>query len=63
MENDLRILGVDPGLGGACALLTETGRYIAVHDMPTMLANKTGDKRQINVAELASMVGMSCTAM
>lgn len=49
----MRIIGIDPGVSGAISLITEQGRFAAVHDMPTMQANKTGDKQQINVAELA----------
>lgn len=52
----MRILGCDPGVNGAIALITEQGRFVTVHDMPTMLANKTGNKQQINVAELARIL-------
>jgi len=52
----VRIIGIDPGVSGAIGLITEQSRFVAVHDMPTMLANKTGDKQQINVPELARIV-------
>lgn len=52
----MRIIGVDPGISGAISLITESARFVDVQDMPTMNANKTGDKQQINVAELAKIV-------
>lgn len=52
----MRFLGVDPGISGAISLITAQSRFVAVHDMPTMQANKTGDRQQINVAELARIV-------
>ena len=30
------VLGIDPGLDGAIAELTEAGELVAVHDMPTL---------------------------
>lgn len=52
----MRIIGIDPGISGAISLITVQARYVAVHDMPTMLANKTGNKQQVNVAELARIL-------
>lgn len=52
----MRIIGVDAGVSGAIGLIDEQGRFVAVHDMPTMNANKTGDKQQINVAELGKVL-------
>lgn len=51
-----RIIGIDPGVAGAIGLITAEARFVAVHDMPTMLANKTGNKQQVNVAELARVL-------
>jgi crossover junction endodeoxyribonuclease RuvC len=51
-----RIIGIDPGISGAIGLITEHSRYVDVHDMPTMLANKTGQKLQVNVSELVRIL-------
>jgi crossover junction endodeoxyribonuclease RuvC len=48
-----RILGVDPGQGGALALLATEGDTIAVHDMP-VVALKSGS--EISEAMLADLV-------
>lgn len=47
------ILGIDPGLSGAMALLTDTGGLVMVEDLPTMAVGKAG-RRQINAAGLAA---------
>lgn len=52
----MRIIGIDPGIAGAIGLVTVQSRYVEVHDMPTMLANKTGNKQQVNAAELARIL-------
>lgn len=49
-------IGIDPGLTGAWAILTDTGNFVGVHDFPTMNRNKTDDKQQINVAELGKQM-------
>ena len=36
------ILGIDPGLDGALAVLTEAGELVAIHDMPTLLDGAKG---------------------
>ncbi len=36
-------IGVDPGISGALAVISEHGKFVAVHDMPTF---KTGIKNQ-----------------
>lgn len=52
------IVGIDPGVTGAIALLDSsgTGGGIAVYDMPTMLRGRTSKKQQVNAAELARIV-------
>ena len=52
----MRIIGIDPGISGAIGIVTATAAYVDVHDMPTMLANKTGNKQQVNVAEVARIL-------
>src|SRR2546429_334336 len=52
----MKIISIDPGVSGAIAVLTAKSQLVEVHDMPTMLANKTGNKSMINVAELARLV-------
>lgn len=52
----MRIIGIDPGLYGAVGLVTASGNFVDVHDMPTMAASKTSDKQKINVPELARIL-------
>ena len=49
------ILGIDPGLDGAIAVLTEAGELVAIHDMPTLLDGAKG-RRAVNPALFASIV-------
>jgi crossover junction endodeoxyribonuclease RuvC len=50
-----RILGVDVGLSGALAILSEEGELLAVEDMPA-LANGTAKRRTVNSVLLALMI-------
>jgi Holliday junction resolvasome RuvABC endonuclease subunit len=52
----MRILGIDPGVSGACAIVTEAGHYVSAFDMPTVLANKSSNRRMVNAYELAGLV-------
>lgn len=56
------VLGVDPGISGAVALLDGEGAFIALHDLPTMNRNKSDDKQQINCAALQSLLRDVCGA-
>jgi crossover junction endodeoxyribonuclease RuvC len=49
------ILGIDPGLDGAIAVLTEAGELVEIHDMPTLLDGAKG-RRAVNPALFASIV-------
>ncbi len=49
------ILGIDPGLGGALALLTSEGMLIDLADMP-VLADGAAGRRAINAPLLAARV-------
>lgn len=51
----MRVAGIDPGLGGALALL-EDGRYLDCVDMPTMLRTKSSKKQHVNAAEVARVL-------
>lgn len=51
----MRIVGIDPGLSGALALIDEQYRFIACEDIPTMARGKT-KKRKVNVPELARII-------
>jgi crossover junction endodeoxyribonuclease RuvC len=51
----MTILGIDPGLDGAVALLTEDGDLLRIEDMPTLLDGAKG-QRAVNPALLASIV-------
>ncbi len=52
----MRVIGVDPGVMGAVGVLGETGRFVDVFDMPTILANKTGNRQQVNAFELSKLL-------
>ena len=48
-----RIIGIDPGLSGAVAVLTGSDSLIVI-DMPTMTVDRNGKaKRQVSASELA----------
>jgi crossover junction endodeoxyribonuclease RuvC len=49
------ILGIDPGLDGAIAVLTEAGELVAIHDMPTLEDGAKG-RRAVNPALFASII-------
>jgi crossover junction endodeoxyribonuclease RuvC len=49
------ILGIDPGLDGAIAVLTDSGELVAIHDMPTLLDGAKG-RRAVNPALFASII-------
>lgn len=48
------VLGVDPGLTGAIALLRD-GQFAEVYDVPIMGRGK-GSKQQVNIAELSKII-------
>lgn len=51
-----RIIGIDPGLSGAVAVLTGTDS-LAVLDMPTMTVERNSKaKRQVSATELAEII-------
>jgi crossover junction endodeoxyribonuclease RuvC len=51
-----RVIGIDPGLSGAVAVLTGTDS-LAVFDMPTMTVERNGKaKRQVSASELAEII-------
>ena len=49
------VLGIDPGLDGAIAELTEAGELLAIHDMPTLEDGAKG-RRAVNPALFASII-------
>jgi crossover junction endodeoxyribonuclease RuvC len=49
------ILGIDPGLDGAIAVLTDSGALVEIHDMPTLLDGAKG-RRAVNPALFASII-------
>ena len=51
----MTILGIDPGLDGAIAILTEAGELVAIHDMPTLQDGAKG-RRAVNPALFASII-------
>lgn len=60
-DREMRIVGVDPGVSGAVAVLTESGRYVDVFDMPTVLANKSSNRRMVSAVELANLLRAQLT--
>lgn len=50
----MRILGIDPGVNGACAVVSESGQYIGAFDMPTVLANKSSNRQMVDAYTLAT---------
>lgn len=50
------ILGIDPGLDGAIAVLSPAGALIAIHDMPTLNGEGAKNRRSVNPILLASMI-------
>jgi len=52
----MQIIGIDPGVSGAVGVLTESGRYVDVFDMPTVLANKTGNRQMVSPIDLANLI-------
>lgn len=51
------ILGIDPGLSGAIALLDEEGEIIEIYDMP-ISAKTSGKGNQVNAYLLAGYIGI-----
>ena len=50
----MRIIGVDPGLSGAIAILDEK-KVVSIYDMPVMSEGKK-NKRQLNSAQLVNII-------
>ena len=50
----MRIVGIDPGLSGAIAIL-EDKKVLAIFDMPVMAEGKK-NKRQLNSAQLVNII-------
>lgn len=49
------ILGIDPGLDGAVAILKKTGELVEIYDMPTLEDGAKG-RRAVNPALFASII-------
>lgn len=49
-------IGIDPGITGAIAAMTDECGRPEVHDMPTMQRGKTGNKQQLNATALAEIL-------
>lgn len=54
-------LGIDPGLTGAVAVLSD-GRFIAVEDIPTVVKGSGSVKREIDPAGLIRLLREHCSA-
>ena len=50
----MKIVGIDPGLSGAIAIL-ENNKVLSIFDMPVMAEGKK-NKRQLNSAQLVSIL-------
>jgi len=51
------IIGIDPGLDGAIAVLSPAGELIAIHDMPTLAGEGAKNRRSVNPILLADIIG------
>ncbi len=40
-------VGIDPGLSGALAAVTDSGDFVSVHDAPTLTVKKGGGKKRV----------------
>jgi len=57
----MRHIGIDPGLSGAIAVITEDSQQtsLQIHDMPTMTVDRNGKaKRQVSANELADLLSL-----
>jgi crossover junction endodeoxyribonuclease RuvC len=53
----MRHIGIDPGLSGAIAVLTDDS--LQIHDMPVMTVDRNGKaKRQVSASELAELLNL-----
>ena len=53
----MRHIGIDPGLSGAVAVLTDDS--LQIHDMPVMTVDRNGKaKRQVSANELAELLNL-----
>ena len=51
----MRHIGIDPGLSGAIAVLTDD--TLQIHDMPVMTVDRNGKaKRQVSANDLAELL-------
>ena len=50
----MRIIGIDPGLSGAIAIL-DNNKVVGIYDMPVMAEGKK-NKRQLNSAQLVNII-------
>ena len=55
------IIGLDPGVSGAVGVLTQSGQFVTVFDMPTVLANKSSNRQMVNAYELANLIRSQLT--
>ena len=52
----MRVVGIDPGLSGAVAIINGTGNLVVI-DMPTVTVERNGkSKRQVSATELAQIL-------
>lgn len=49
------IIGIDPGVSGAVGILTDTGEFSSVHDLPVR-AKLSGKGNEIDAATLANLL-------
>lgn len=55
------IIGIDPGLDGAVASITNAGRYHLLWDAPTIVVEKSGgkSKREYNLAMMKEIISLA----
>src|SRR6184192_2226693 len=53
------IVGTDPGLSGACAVLAADGVLVALHDVPTLsLTTRRGTKQEYDIPGLVALLAL-----
>ena len=54
------IIGIDPGVSGAVGVLTNSGHFVGVLDIPTVLANKSSNRRMVSPIAFANLLREIC---
>lgn len=50
----MRIIGCDPGISGGIGVIEGSGHYVEAFELPTVLANKSSNRRMVDAYGLAA---------